>query len=83
LTVVTSDSIGLQESVGISGDRQSAIELARRAQPPTPFGPSVDDDDFRLYQAQQLTRKPSHQEPLKKEITHSVHHSHSRLSMGL
>ena len=31
LTVITSDSAGLQESIGISGDRQSASELARRA----------------------------------------------------
>jgi conjugative relaxase-like TrwC/TraI family protein len=83
LTVVTSDSIGLQESIGISGDRQSAMELARCAHLSTRSGPSVDDDDFRLYQAQQLARKPSQQEQLKKEITHSVHHSHSRLSMGL
>jgi ATP-dependent exoDNAse (exonuclease V) alpha subunit len=83
LTVVTSDSVGLQESIGISGDRQSAIELARRAQPPTPSGPSADDDDFRLYQAQQMSRKPAQQEQFKKEITHSVHHSYSRVSMGL
>jgi len=82
LTVVTSDSIGLQESIGISGDRQSAIELARRANWPAPSGPSV-DDDFRLYQDQQLTRKPSQQQQFKKEITHNVNHSHSRVSMGL
>jgi hypothetical protein len=31
LTVITSDSLQLQESIGISGDRQSATELARRA----------------------------------------------------
>jgi hypothetical protein len=30
LTVITSDSLTLQESIGISGDRQSASELARR-----------------------------------------------------
>jgi ATP-dependent exoDNAse (exonuclease V) alpha subunit len=31
LTVITSDILQLQESIGISGDRQSATELARRA----------------------------------------------------
>jgi ATP-dependent exoDNAse (exonuclease V) alpha subunit len=31
LIVITSDSLQLQESIGISGDRQSATELARRA----------------------------------------------------
>jgi predicted RNA-binding protein with PIN domain len=29
--VMTSDSLGLQESIGASADRQSAIELAERA----------------------------------------------------
>jgi conjugative relaxase-like TrwC/TraI family protein len=29
--VITSDSLGLQESIGVSADRQSAIELAERA----------------------------------------------------
>ena len=32
LTVITSDAQALQESMGVSGDRQSASELARRAQ---------------------------------------------------
>lgn len=31
LTVVTSDALSLQESIGVSGDRQSATELASRA----------------------------------------------------
>ena len=31
LTVITSDSLALQESIGVSGDRQSASELERAA----------------------------------------------------
>ena len=53
LTVVTSDSVALRESIGVSGDRQSATELSQRtavAKPRTTISPEL----FRLYQQQQI-----------------------------
>jgi conjugative relaxase-like TrwC/TraI family protein len=56
LTVITSDSLSLQESIGVSGDRQSASELAHRATVPI----TAEFDDFRLYQAQQhIAQRPT------------------------
>ena len=55
LTVVTSDSVALRESIGVSGDRQSATELSQRtavAKPRTTISPEL----FRLYQQQQIDR---------------------------
>ena len=49
--VITSDSVSLQESIGISGDRQSASELARRSK--VSASQKVGADDFNLYRAQQ------------------------------
>ena len=50
ITVVTSDSLTLQESIGVSGDRQSASELARRtSEAPKPV--MSFDDLQRLYLA--------------------------------
>jgi ATP-dependent exoDNAse (exonuclease V) alpha subunit len=56
LTVITSDSLRLQESIGISGDRQSATELARRAAIANPVDAAA-PGDFRLQEAQLLTPK--------------------------
>jgi ATP-dependent exoDNAse (exonuclease V) alpha subunit len=74
LTVITSDSLGLQESIGVSGDRQSASELARRAAPRA----TVEIDDFRLYEAQQQIAQrqiqPAHQLIPHEEINHHVNH---------
>jgi hypothetical protein len=53
LTVITSDRIGLEESIGVSGDRQSATELARRAARSTRAQAFAQDDLFQIYQAQQ------------------------------
>jgi conjugative relaxase-like TrwC/TraI family protein len=51
LTVITSDSVALQESIGVSGDRQSASELARRV------ARVFEPEDFQLYeQVQQQER---------------------------
>jgi len=81
LTVITSDSLGLQESIGISGDRQSASELARRAAA-APAQALLQDDLFRLYQEQQAQQKPR-QPILKQEINHHVNRNHIGLGMGL
>jgi len=82
LTVITSDSIGLQESIGVSGDRQSAIELARRSVHTAPVKAFVLDDLYQTYQAQQgaqrLSKKPvQHEQNLQKEINHDVSRSYS------
>jgi hypothetical protein len=76
LTVVTSDSLSLQESIGVSGDRQSASELARRAGAIA----TVDVDDFRLYQAQQHR---SATPVIQQEVAHHVSVKHdSGISIG-
>ena len=76
LTVVTSDSLGLQESIGVSGDRQSAMELARRSAVAKPAHTMSDEDLFRLYEAhQQLSKKPAQPEQIiHQEITPDVNH---------
>ena len=48
VAVVTSDSLGLQESIGVSDDRQSAIELERRT---TPARYRRKLEDFELHEA--------------------------------
>ena len=75
LTVVTSDAIALQESIGVSGDRQSASELARRASAVTvPLG--IHGDDHQIYQQFQQERPPQQLRPeMKQEMTHNVTHS--------
>jgi conjugative relaxase-like TrwC/TraI family protein len=81
LKVITSDSAGLQESIGISGDRQSASELARRANASS-LSPSMSEDDLILaYQA--MSKKPAQQQQVQKEMTQHVNHTRSRISMGL
>jgi len=73
LTVITSDSLGLQESIGVSGDRQSATELARRAAAPV----TAELDDFRLYEAQQQLaqrQRPAEQAIQHEAINHHVNH---------
>jgi hypothetical protein len=77
LTVITSDSIGLQESIGVSGDRQSATELARRAALATPTKALAYDDLFQVYEAQQqareLSKRPAQQaQILQKEVIRDV-----------
>lgn len=57
--VITSDSLTPQESIGVSGDRQSASELARLAAVTPKDQTKIENDDFRLYQAQQqLAQQP-------------------------
>jgi ATP-dependent exoDNAse (exonuclease V) alpha subunit len=79
LTVVTSDSLSLQESIGVSGDRQSASELARRAV--TPLTP--EPDDFRLYYAQQqLAQRPGPAQQLIQPEVINRHGNHPGISIG-
>ena len=71
LTVITSDSLALQESIGVSGDRQSAMELARRAA--TNRIHPLPADDFQLYvaqQEQQRQRPPIFQQEVNQGVNH-------------
>jgi ATP-dependent exoDNAse (exonuclease V) alpha subunit len=76
LTVVTSDAQALQESIGISGDRQSASELARRADSTARMpAREIAADDYRIYRhfQQQQERPTLQQRPeIKQEITQDV-----------
>jgi conjugative relaxase-like TrwC/TraI family protein len=73
LTVITSDRIGLEESIGVSGDRQSATELAQRAARSTAAQAFAQDDLFQIYEAQQQTRELSKKQTLHREMTQDVH----------
>ena len=81
LTVITSDRFELQESITVSGDRQSASELAQRAATATPAQTLTHDDLFRLYEAQQAQQRPP-QPVLKQEIHHHVNRNHTGLGIG-
>jgi conjugative relaxase-like TrwC/TraI family protein len=89
LTVITSDSIALQESIGVSGDRQSATELARRAESAAAIksGHEIAPEDYDLYQQfqqQQQQRAAHRQEPeIQQEITHHVEHEYEQHSISL
>jgi hypothetical protein len=81
LTVITSDSLGLQESIAVSGDRQSATELAQRAVTVNSVRTLTHDDLFRVYQAQQVDQsKP--QPAITKEIHHHVNSDHTGIGLG-
>jgi ATP-dependent exoDNAse (exonuclease V) alpha subunit len=72
LTVITSDSLALQESIGVSGDRQSAMELARRVAT-NRIHPLPADDNFQLYvvqQEQQRQRPPIFQQEVNQGVNH-------------
>jgi ATP-dependent exoDNAse (exonuclease V) alpha subunit len=86
LTVITSDSLSLQESIGVSGDRQSATELAQRVEAIAKISHrAIEADDYHTYQAHgqqqrlaesvmavQLQKKPAQREQIEKEISHRV-----------
>jgi ATP-dependent exoDNAse (exonuclease V) alpha subunit len=79
LTVITSDSVALQEAIGVSGDRQSASELARRAAAPV----TRECDDFRLYQAQQyIAQRPAPAQQLIQPEIINRHVNHPGISIG-
>ncbi len=88
LTVITSDSIALQESIGVSGDRQSATELARRAESAAAIklAPGATPEDYDLYQQfqQQQEQRHNRQRPeIQQEITNHVEHEHEQHSISL
>jgi conjugative relaxase-like TrwC/TraI family protein len=73
LTVVTSDALALQESMGVSGDRQSASELARSAAAIKARG--MGGDEHAIYQKhQEEHERPALQQrpQIEKEMTHNV-----------
>jgi ATP-dependent exoDNAse (exonuclease V) alpha subunit len=79
LTVVTSDVLALQESIGISGDRQSATELARRAESVAGIpARGIAADEYQLYQQQH--ERPVLRPEMKQEMTRNVD---SGISIGL
>ncbi len=80
LTIITSDSLSLQESIGVSGDRQSASELAERATANSSARAFAHDDLFRLYHVQQAPRPPSI--PQQEIHQHHVHHHPPGLGIG-
>jgi ATP-dependent exoDNAse (exonuclease V) alpha subunit len=82
VTVITTDKAQLQEAITVSGDRQSATELARRAD----VNPQRHIEDRQLYELQQKLQQsqvPARQaEVYKQEISHHVHQHHS-ISLGI
>jgi conjugative relaxase-like TrwC/TraI family protein len=70
LTVITSDSLRLQESIGVSGDRQSATELARRAAKASRVR-AMEMDALGFQGAQQAQHK-SPEPGLQKEVNQDV-----------
>jgi hypothetical protein len=77
LTIITSDVMALQESMGVSGDRQSATELARRAAQSSPAQRFADDNSYQLWEAhQEIQKAPAHREQvIQQEITNDVKRS--------
>jgi hypothetical protein len=64
VTVVTSDSLSLQESIGATGDRQSASELVRREAGPKSGTALSKDELFSTYLAQQAVHAAPKPQPL-------------------
>jgi conjugative relaxase-like TrwC/TraI family protein len=81
LTVVTSDSIGLQESIGVSGDRQSASELARSAATATRAQSLRKENLFRIYEASQQQREAPPQVS-REEVAQHVRIHDTDIGMG-
>jgi conjugative relaxase-like TrwC/TraI family protein len=79
LTIITSDSLSLEESIGVSGDRQSASELSKRAITDSPARAFAHDDLFRLYHIQQA----SHPLSLPQQEIHQHHVHHHPTGLGI
>jgi hypothetical protein len=81
VTVITSDSIGLQESIGISADRQSAMELAQIADhiAARPAAHRFEHNDHQIYQNfKQRQAQPA--QTTKQEMTRNVSIERHRIS---
>jgi conjugative relaxase-like TrwC/TraI family protein len=83
LTVVTSDKTTLMESIGVSGDRQSASELAKNAAKQTPAMAFDDHDLFRSYEAHQQQRQAPQQSISQQEIDQTRHVNHHSTGLGI
>jgi conjugative relaxase-like TrwC/TraI family protein len=78
LTIITSDAQTLQETMGVSGDRQSATELAKRAEW---AARRFSVEDHQIYQQfQQQHERPALRPEMKQEITQDASISHSGIS---
>ena len=74
IIVITCDAETLRETLGISGDRQSASELAQRAD----WAKKVKSEDHRIYQKfHEPPAEPAKKQTIKEEITH---HARIRVS---
>lgn len=85
ITVITSDSLTLQESIGASGDRQSASELVKRTAGPKAEPALAADELFSAYMAQQLVQrgpKPQPSTPIK-ELAYDLATTHQRKGSGV
>ena len=73
-TIITSDSLGLQQSIGVSADRQSAMELAQRAAhiAARPAAHRFEHEDYQLYQKFQEQQRPTLRPEIQKEMTRNA-----------
>jgi conjugative relaxase-like TrwC/TraI family protein len=83
LTVITSDKTTLMESIGVSGDRQSASELAKNAAKQAPAMAFDEHDLFRVYEAHQQQRQAPQQSIKQQEIAHTPHVHHHSTGLGI
>jgi ATP-dependent exoDNAse (exonuclease V) alpha subunit len=72
VTVITSDSVGLAESIGASADRQSAIELAERAAHIAARAHRFEHEDHQVYQKFQQHQRPVLRTEIQQEINHNA-----------
>ncbi len=74
VTVITSDSIGLQESIGVNADRQSATELAQRSayMAGRAAAHRFEHDDHQIYRKFQERQGPTLRPEMKQEMTRNV-----------
>ena len=75
VTVVTSDSLGLQESIGVNADRQSATELAQRAAHIAGRAAHrFEHEDHQIYQKFQEQQRPTLRPQLQQEMSRNATH---------
>lgn len=76
IVIITSDKLALQEAMMLSGDRQSASELEKRAAYAAPIRTFNEDDLFRAYEEAQRQMRQATKQAVqidrKQEITHHV-----------
>ena len=72
VTVITSDSVGLAESIGASADRQSAIELAERAAHIAARAHRFEHEDYQVYQKFQQHQRPVLRTEIQQEMNRNA-----------